>query len=359
MISFRFHIVSIAAVFLAIAIGVVVGSTYVDRAIVDNLEDRIESVSGNLDERREEIAALEQELGRARDEIDAGLSFAVTGRLPDVPVLVVATRGVDPEPIRRLVLLARQAGAVAPGVLWVEQPWALEEDGAVAALADVAGVRSSSADTVRAAAWEAALADLQAPPGDVETPTGEPVEPVDPAVPGSTPETTETTVDPAVSTTEPPATTTTLAERIPDTLSALLEGGYLTFEPVGDNFELRSLVARSPSVVLISGTEAEEAVAPFVAPLAEGAVDAGAATVVGEVFVEPAEDATDPPRRGDVAIEATSGLATDEVAVVDHLDEPIGTVAAVLALSDLLQGIAGHYGFGDGAAGILPAWTAL
>ena len=45
MISFRFHVVSITAVFLAIAIGVVVGSTYVDRAIVDNLQHRIETVS--------------------------------------------------------------------------------------------------------------------------------------------------------------------------------------------------------------------------------------------------------------------------------------------------------------------------
>ena len=40
MISFRFHVVSITAVFLAIAIGVVVGSTYVDRAIVDTLRNR-------------------------------------------------------------------------------------------------------------------------------------------------------------------------------------------------------------------------------------------------------------------------------------------------------------------------------
>ena len=52
MISFRFHVVSITAVFLAIAIGVVVGSTYVDRAIVESLQNRIDSVSSNLDQRK-------------------------------------------------------------------------------------------------------------------------------------------------------------------------------------------------------------------------------------------------------------------------------------------------------------------
>ena len=56
MISFRFHVVSLTAVFLAIAIGVIVGTTYVDRAVVENLEHRIDTVSENLDERRAHLA---------------------------------------------------------------------------------------------------------------------------------------------------------------------------------------------------------------------------------------------------------------------------------------------------------------
>jgi len=65
MISFRFHVVSITAVFLAIAIGVVVGTTYVDGAVVDGLRNRIDSVEGNLDDRRAENDRLESELGLA------------------------------------------------------------------------------------------------------------------------------------------------------------------------------------------------------------------------------------------------------------------------------------------------------
>ena len=44
MINFRFHIASLIAVFLALALGVVMGSTVIDRAIVEGLHDRIDRV---------------------------------------------------------------------------------------------------------------------------------------------------------------------------------------------------------------------------------------------------------------------------------------------------------------------------
>ena len=58
MISFRFHVVSITAIFLAIAVGVVVGSTYVDQLTVDQLRNRIETVEDRADAAREENLSL-------------------------------------------------------------------------------------------------------------------------------------------------------------------------------------------------------------------------------------------------------------------------------------------------------------
>ena len=110
MISFRFHVVSITAVFLAIAIGVVVGTTYVDGAVVDGLRNRIDSVEGNLDDRRAENDRLESELGLASSYIEASAPFAVTDRLIDVPVLLVAARGVDETVVERTAGLTRLAG---------------------------------------------------------------------------------------------------------------------------------------------------------------------------------------------------------------------------------------------------------
>src|SRR3954452_7903504 len=106
MISFRFHVVSITAVFLALAIGIVVGSTYVDNAVVDQLRNRITSVSETLDVRKAESDQLRSDLGDANDYIDASADYAVTDRLTDVPVLLLAARGVDGDPVSRTLALA-------------------------------------------------------------------------------------------------------------------------------------------------------------------------------------------------------------------------------------------------------------
>ena len=137
MISFRFHVVSITAVFLAIAIGVVVGTTYVDGAVVDGLRNRIDSVEGNLDDRKAENDRLESELGLASSYIEASAPFAVTDRLIDVPVLLVAARGVDETVVERTAGLTRLAGGITPGVVWLESPWELESDDDRAELASI------------------------------------------------------------------------------------------------------------------------------------------------------------------------------------------------------------------------------
>ena len=46
MINFRFHIVSLIAVFLALALGIVMGATVVNRAIVDRLNRHSDGLHG-------------------------------------------------------------------------------------------------------------------------------------------------------------------------------------------------------------------------------------------------------------------------------------------------------------------------
>ena len=48
MVNLRYHIVSIVAVFLALGIGIVMGSTVVDRGIVDVLNRRVDGVEKTL-----------------------------------------------------------------------------------------------------------------------------------------------------------------------------------------------------------------------------------------------------------------------------------------------------------------------
>jgi hypothetical protein len=362
MISFRFHLVSITAVFLAIALGVVIGSTFVDRAIVDGLEERIDTVSGNLDARREEIADLEEELASFEQYTEATQSFAVSGRLDGDALLVVAPRGVPEDAVRSLVELAGTAGATAPGVLWVEPRWTLDDDGAPAELAELADLdEAGSDDELRAVAWEAALDELVAPAtgtgeGDIAgTGEGSAAEGTDEggAAEGTEGADTGSPSDGTAST----STSVPVDPAVAGNLDALIEGGFLSFESVSDSSSLDSLIARSPVVAVVTGPEAEPPLVELMQPLVAGAVEAGLPTLVAEAYEPPPEDAVDAPRRGEAASAAVPEEATAGVTVVDHLDLPMGRVAAVLAAADLTRGVVGRYGLGDGASGIVPAWT--
>ena len=44
MINFRFHLVSLVAVFLALGLGILVGSTVIDQGIVNRLDSEINHV---------------------------------------------------------------------------------------------------------------------------------------------------------------------------------------------------------------------------------------------------------------------------------------------------------------------------
>ena len=58
MINFRFHVVSLIAIFLALALGVVIGAGVIDRGVVDALDNRLDSVESKSDRIQGENDAL-------------------------------------------------------------------------------------------------------------------------------------------------------------------------------------------------------------------------------------------------------------------------------------------------------------
>lgn len=314
MISFRFHIVSLTAVFLAIAVGVVVGTTYVDRAVVENLENRIDTVSQNLDERRAQIAELDEQLDDLRAYTEASVDFTVTGRLPDVPVAVVAPRGVDGGAVEATLDLVRRAGARAPGVVWLEPAWGLEDDDARSRLATVIG---SEAGRSRSGLVDDAL--------DALARALAPTEVLEQAVAG----------------------------RI--VLEALVEAGFLAVDDRGDaGVLLGDLAGSGARVLVVTGTEADEPLDSVALRLTDSAGRQGLPTVVADVFVERGEG----PPRGDALWSALDEEVREQLVVVDAADRPEGRAAAVLGLAEAAAGRPGRYGFGPDAGAVLPAWAA-
>src|SRR5215210_4193434 len=103
MVTFRFYVVSLVAVFLALAMGVVVGSTLIDRAIVDRLDRSVDSVSRRLDRQRDENAELRDDLRELREYADGTAPAVVDGALDGGAVAVVAERGVQPDVVEAAV----------------------------------------------------------------------------------------------------------------------------------------------------------------------------------------------------------------------------------------------------------------
>ena len=126
MINFRFHLVSLIAVFLAMGLGILVGSTVVDQVIVDRLDREISSVSHESNQLKSENSALKDEVSKLNDFLRKSSAYAVQQRLTGVPVAIVAEKGIDAGAVNDVLASVRAAGADVPGVLWLDDKWRLD-----------------------------------------------------------------------------------------------------------------------------------------------------------------------------------------------------------------------------------------
>src|SRR5688500_6473259 len=95
MVNFRFHLVSLTAVFLALAAAITIGAGVVDRATVDQIERQLADVAERREATNAENDRLRDDLSRwGRFSQDAG-DRLVGGQLTGLPVVLVATTGVD------------------------------------------------------------------------------------------------------------------------------------------------------------------------------------------------------------------------------------------------------------------------
>ena len=81
MINFRYHVVSILAVFLALAIGTVMGASFVGRGIIDNLQQQIDTVSEHADTVQAKNAKLQGENDQLNKYVEQTQLFAVARSL--------------------------------------------------------------------------------------------------------------------------------------------------------------------------------------------------------------------------------------------------------------------------------------
>ncbi len=153
MISFRYHLVTIVAVFLALGVGVLMGTTVVKQGLISDLQHRVDNATHTSDSLRREVIALSQQLRSSDAFAAAAEPLLIQGRLTGQSIVVVATDGGDPSQLDGIIQTLKKAGATVSAVLVVTGRFALTDEPAKSAMADLLGLAPSttSAGLVRQA----------------------------------------------------------------------------------------------------------------------------------------------------------------------------------------------------------------
>nr|WP_218859375.1 copper transporter [Petropleomorpha daqingensis] len=118
VIDFRYHLVSLIAVFLAIALGIVIGTTQLNGKVLDDLRGQVSS----LEQDKRDLEDNTQQLQGQQDEADA-FETAVAPALVDGSlngrsvVLVVTDDQVSSDTVDEVTALIGQAGGTVSGTI--------------------------------------------------------------------------------------------------------------------------------------------------------------------------------------------------------------------------------------------------
>jgi hypothetical protein len=299
VINLRYHIVSLVGVFLALGIGVVMGTTVIDKGVAAGLRARFDQVNDRASKLEQDKVTLQRDLSLWEGFGRALAPSLVHDRLAGRTVTMVLEDGASDRLVADIRNGLTVAGATVQGRVRLSGKWALEDAASREQLAVVTGETASGAKPLlgRAAGLLAERLSRSAVPGDGGL------------------------------------------------LEELASAGFVAVEdaPGGQPFP-----AGGALIVLVPSGNAESKMPErdFVLPLL-GALARARAVAVAE--------RTDARRFLADAVRGDRALAR-AVATVDHADTAPGEIALAYALADVAAGRpAGHYGVRRGAAGIVPS----
>ena len=95
MISFRYHLVSVVAVFLALALGIVVGTTALNGPITKDLRNQVNDTKDQRNKLAGQVKTLQGQVSDADQFASTYGSQLVAGRLKGRSVLLVSMPGAS------------------------------------------------------------------------------------------------------------------------------------------------------------------------------------------------------------------------------------------------------------------------
>jgi hypothetical protein len=319
VISLRYHIVSLVAVFLALSLGIVVGSTVLQEGTVSVLRATSERVRQESERNSRENVALKQDIARLQTFGASVLPELVQNRLKGRPVVLVDTDKGDGGVRDRVRKVLEDAGAEVDGqITFADGRLALAAGGDRAALGRLLAVDAGAADVLRGELVRR-LADRLATPA---------------AMPQAS------------------------NQRAADMLTELQGANFLTDLKLSRPLASGADPFPRPGTIFVllgpSAANTANAVAPeaFLVPLADQVSARASGPVAGgEAAAVPAANSWITALRNNRAV-------SRRVSGIDSVDSVYGQLALVQALQDSLQQLpAGQYGIKDGASALLPERT--
>lgn len=311
MISLRYHILSIAAVFLALAIGVVLGSTALSGRLLSGLANDKTSLGKQVTDLQTERNALNARLDDA-DRFGTSVGpLAVKGQLDQRTVALVTTADASPADRDAVSALLKSAGATVTGELHLTENF----------------TDPSKTDQLRAIVPRVVPAGVQLPTAsDAGTLAGGLLGPILLLNPQNN--------QPQVKRDESTAA-----------LTALSQGGFIRAGQDLRPAQLAVVITGGPAAGDGAGDKAAT-VARFATQVRRSGVGAVLAGRSGSA------DGTGP-----IGVVRADTAATSILSTVDDVDAAAGRVVTVLALHEQLNGHAGRYGTAGNAQAPAPGGT--
>ncbi|MCB7138159.1 copper transporter [Cellulosimicrobium marinum] len=183
MIDFRYHIVSLISVFLALAVGIILGAGPLQGPIGDQLTGQVEQLRTERNELRDELDRANVTLDEDARYIAAAGPQLVDGSLQDRRVALVDLDGSDGERDEQVVEQIENAGASVVGHVRLTDSWTSEADeSARSTVADGLGdklgdvAEDASADERLARALALSLTGVAEDDPDARSPQAEELE---------------------------------------------------------------------------------------------------------------------------------------------------------------------------------------
>lgn len=95
MIDIRYHVISLASVFLALAIGILLGTTLVERGLISEQKSQIKSLQGTFSEIKKKNESLHDDLKVYQDFADQSKGYLLTDRLSQMSYALLKSPDSD------------------------------------------------------------------------------------------------------------------------------------------------------------------------------------------------------------------------------------------------------------------------